>query len=154
MSDTLIEPDATDAEATVLELDELWSFVAKKANQAWIWIALCRKTRQVVAYAVGDRSEQTCRRLWEALPLPYRAGHCFTDYWAAYQAVIPEDQHTATGKETGETAHVERWNNTLRQRLARFVRKTLSFSKSLVMHEACLKLFLHRYNRERAISLI
>ncbi len=76
------------------------------------------------------------------------SARCFTDFWAAYQAVIPEDQHTATSKETGETAHVERWNTTLRQRLARFVRKTLSFSKSLVMHEACLKLFLHRYNRE------
>lgn len=57
-------------------------------------------------------------------------------FWGAYQAVIPEEQHTAAGKETGETAHVERWNNTLRQRLARFVRKTLSFSKSLVMHDA------------------
>jgi len=30
--------------------------------------------------------------------------------------------------------------------LARFVRKTLSFSKSEVMHEVCLRLFLHRYN--------
>lgn len=37
-------------------------------------------------------------------------------------------------------------DNTLRQRLARFVRKTLSFSKSLFMHDACLRLFLHRYN--------
>src|SRR5712692_2904274 len=36
--------------------------------------------------------------------------------------------------------------NTLRQRLARFVRLTLSFSKSVVMHEACLLLFLHRYH--------
>jgi len=40
--------------------------------------------------------------------------HCFTDFWKAYQAVIPEEQHSAVGKETGETAHVERWNNTLR----------------------------------------
>jgi insertion element IS1 protein InsB len=153
LNETLIEPDANDVEATVLELDELWSFVWKKTNQAWIWIALCRKTRQVVAYAVGDRSEKTCRCLWEALPLPYRNGHCFTDFWSVYQTVIPEDQHSATGKETGETAHVERWNNTLRQRLARFVRKTLSFSKSLVMHEACLNLFLHRYNLEQASVL-
>jgi len=67
--------------------------------------------------------------------------------------VIPEEQHTAVGKETGETAHVERWNNTLRQRLARFVRMTLSFSKSVFMHEACLLLFLHRYKRDRAILL-
>jgi len=66
----------------------------------------------------------------------------------AYQKVIPEEQHTAVGKETGETAQVERWNNILRQRLARFVRKTLSFSKSDLMHEICLRLFLHRYNLE------
>ncbi|WP_201392234.1 IS1 family transposase [Ktedonobacter sp. SOSP1-52] len=98
------------------------------------------------------RSQATCRRLWQAIPPAYRTGHCFTDFWGAYQAVIPEEQHIAAGKETGETAHVERWNNTLRQRLARFVRKTLSFSKSLVMHEACLKIFLHRCNVERAIS--
>src|SRR6266478_1641338 len=42
-----------------------------------------------------DRSKKTCQRLW-----------------AAYQAVIPEEQHTAVGKETGETCHVEHWNNT------------------------------------------
>ena len=64
-----------------------------------------------------------------------------------------EEQHTAVGKETGETAHVERWNKTLRQRLARFVRMTLSFSKSEIMHEACLLLFLHRYNLDRAVLL-
>ena len=154
LSETVIAPDRTDPEATILELDELWSFVLKKANQAWIWIALCRKTRQVVSYAIGDRSEKTCRMLWEAIPEMYRGGRCFTDFWAAYQAVIPEEQRTAVGKETGETAHVERWNNTLRQRLARFVRKTLSFSKSLVMHDVCLRLFLHRYNLERASILM
>jgi insertion element IS1 protein InsB len=107
-----------------------------------------------VAYAIGDRREQTCRMLWQAIPVAYRAGQCYTDFWAAYQAVIPEEQQTAVGKETGETAHVERWNNTLRQRLARFVRKTLSFSKSLVMHDVCLHLFLHRYNLERAAMLM
>jgi hypothetical protein len=61
------------------ERDGLWSFVLKKANDSWIWIALCRKTRQVVAYAVGDRSKKTCQRLWEAIPSAYRQGHCFTD---------------------------------------------------------------------------
>jgi insertion element IS1 protein InsB len=77
----------------------------------------------------------------------------YTDFLKVSASVIPQEQHTALGKETGETAHVERWNNTLRQRLARFVRMTLSFSKSEVMHEACLLLFLHRYNTEQAILL-
>ena len=129
-----------------LELDELWSFVLKEAQKRWIWIALCRPTRQVVAYVIGDRSQATCQTLWDRIPEAYRTGHCFTDFWAAYQQVLPPAQHTPAGKETGLTAHVERWNNTLRQRLGRFVRKTLSCSKSELMHEICLRLFLHYYN--------
>jgi len=149
LTTTLLEPAPSDPTTTALELDELWSFVLKKSRKRWIWIALCRQTRQVVAYLIGDRSEQSCRQLWERIPEPYRQGHCYTDFWAAYQNVIPAAQHTPCGKESGLTAHVERWNNTLRQRLARFVRKTLSFSKSERMHEICLRLFLHRYNLSR-----
>src|SRR5215210_6174847 len=132
----------------VLELDELWSFVGKKADKRWVWIALARHTRQVVAYAIGDRGERTCRRLWERIPEDYRRGCCYSDFWEAYRVVLPEERHEAVGKESGELAHVERWNNTLRQRLARFVRRTLSFSKSDEMHEVSLKLFVHRYNAE------
>jgi insertion element IS1 protein InsB len=70
--------------------------------------------------------------------------------WEAYQRVIPQGQHEATGKQEGETSHVERWINTLRQRLSRFVRRTLSFSKSHQMHHyCCLRLFIYRYNLER-----
>ena|GEM_PF-3415509 len=90
----MIAPDPNDPNATILELDELWSFVFKKLNKVWIWIALCRKTRQIVARAVGDRSEKTCRELWNNVPEEYRQGHCFTDFWKAYQAVIPEEQLT------------------------------------------------------------
>lgn len=36
---------------------------------------------------------------------------------------------------------------------APFVRSTLSFSKSSLMHEACLRLFLHRYNHHIALML-
>lgn len=149
LSETLVLPPDQEP---ILELDELWSFVRKKAHKRWIWIALCRQTRQVVAVVIGDRSEATCRKLWEEIPTAFRHAHCFSDFWETYQSVIPPEQHTACGKESGETAHVERWNNTLRQRLARFVRKTLSFSKSDVMHEICLFLFLHRYNNELALS--
>ena len=85
----------------VLELDELWSFVLKKSQKRRVWIALCRRTRQVVAFAIGDRSKDTCLKLW---------------------------------------------NLTLRQSLTRFVRKSLSFSKSDLYHQAVLSLFIHRYN--------
>ena len=43
----------------VLELDELWSFVGSKAEQLWLWVALCRRTRQIVAWTLGDRSLQS-----------------------------------------------------------------------------------------------
>ena len=144
LSETLIEPN--DSMVIELELDELWSFVLKKDRKRWVWVALCRSTRQIVAFVIGDRSTSTCRKLWKKIPAVYRQAHCYTDFWEAYQKVIPEGQHTPCGKDSGLTAHVERWNNTLRQRLARFVRKTLSFSKSDRMHEICLRLFIHRYN--------
>jgi len=144
----LVPASSSSSDGLVLELDELWSFVDNKANKRWVWIALARDTRQVVAYVIGDRGERTCRRLWERIPGSYKGGYCYSDLWEAYRAVIPEDRHEAVGKDSGETAHVERFNNTLRQRVGRFVRRTLSFSKSDEMHEVCLELFLHRYNAD------
>ena len=86
----------------VLELDELWSFVRSKEEPAWIWVALDRETRQVVACCLGDRSEESCRYLWEQVPAPWRTATCYTDFWGAYQAVIPAAQHVAAGKERGK----------------------------------------------------
>ncbi len=80
MSGTLVEPDPNDPDATTLELDELWSFVLKKARKRWAWLALCRSTRQVVAYAIGNRGGATCRRLWERIPKAYRVGCCYSDF--------------------------------------------------------------------------
>jgi len=117
---------------------------------AWVWLALCRRTHQIVAYALGDRGHKTCRLLWERVPLALHHALAFTDFWEAYQKVIPEGQHAPGGKGSGQTNHIERFNNTLRQRLARFVRKTLSFSKSETMHESCLRLFLHHYSANMA----
>ena len=39
---TLLTPDPEDPISTILELDELWSFVLKKAHDSWMWITLCR----------------------------------------------------------------------------------------------------------------
>ena len=61
--------------------------------------------------------------------------------------MLPHERHRPGGKSNGQTSHIERWNNTLRQRLGRFVRKTLSFSKCALMHALCLLLFVHEYNR-------
>ncbi len=49
-------------------------------------------------------------------------------------------------KASGQTNHMERWYCTLRRSCARFVRKTLSFSKSDAMHAIVTRLFIIRYN--------
>jgi insertion element IS1 protein InsB len=47
-----------------VEADEMASFVQKKANKQWIWIAMDATTRQVMAFHVGDRSRKSAKRLW------------------------------------------------------------------------------------------
>lgn len=142
IEDTLQPPEQED----VLELDEVWSFVQKRANKRWLWIALCRRTRQVVAYFIGDRSEASCEALWKEIPESYRRLHSYSDLWDAYKKVFPKETHRSVGKESGETNHVERWNNTLRQWVSRYTRKTLSFSKSDEFHNLVTHLFIRKYN--------
>ena len=140
---TLVVPQQQDA----IEIDEVWSFVRRKGKRAWVWIALSFQSRQVLAMVVGDRSARTCRKLWERIPEAYRPLTCFTDFYEVYKKVVPSQQHQACKKGSGLTNAVERFNLTLRQRMGRMVRKTLSFSRSWTMHLLCLGLFIDRYNR-------
>jgi len=81
--------------------------------------------------AIGTRAKATARKLWASLPGVYRqCAITYTDFWEAYAAVLPSKRHRAVGKESGQTNHIERFNNTLRQRCSRLVRKTLSSRKS------------------------
>jgi insertion element IS1 protein InsB len=131
----------------VIEADELRSFVGSKGDVHWVWVALDAGTRRVLAMVVGDRSAVTAGRLWNALPRGYRTGvTVFTDFLASDQVVIPTSRHQAVGKDTGLTAHIERFWLTLRQRCARFVRKTLTFSKCPRSHLGALWYFIRLYN--------
>ena len=141
LTDTLSPAEPDD----VLELDEAWSFVLKKARKRWLWTAMCRRTRQIVAFVIGDRSEATCQLLWQAIPEAYQHCQTYSDFWEAYSNVFPKETHHSVGKESGQTNHMERWNNTLRQWNARYTRKTLSFSKTDYFHELVTRLFIIRY---------
>jgi len=92
--------------------------------------------------------------LWDSLPQVYReCDVCYTDFWSAYNTVIPKKCHKAVGKETGETNHIERFNNTMRQRISRLVRSTLSFSKNINNHIGAIWNFVHHYNANIAPKL-
>ncbi len=96
---------------------------------------------------IGARDEEGAQGLWNSLPPVYRqCAVAYTDFWAAYGTVLPNNRHRAVGKETGKTSYIERLNNTLRQRVSRLVRKTLSFSKSLENHIGAIWYFVHYYN--------
>ena len=125
----------------------MWSFVENKGNKQWIWLALDVKTREIVGVHIGDRSEVGARKLWASLPPVYRqCAVIYTDFWQAYQCVMPGKRHQAVGKETGKTNYIERFNCTMRQRVSRLVRKTLSFSKKLENHIGAICMFVHHHN--------
>lgn len=104
-------------------------------------------TREIVGVYIGARSRQGAYGLWQSLPAVYRqCAICYTDFWDAYQQVIPTKRHRAVGKESGRTSYIERFNNTVRQRVGRLVRQTLSFSKKLSNHIGAVWNFVHHYN--------
>lgn len=131
-----------------VQMDELWSFVDNKGNKQWIWLAMDADTREIIGCHIGDRSRASAIALWLSLPAVYRqCTKVYTDYWHAYETVISSQRHFAVGKESGLTSYIERLNNTLRQRVSRLVRKTLSFSKKLENHIGAIWTFIHEYNR-------
>ena len=131
------------------ELDEMWSFVGRKTNKKWIWIAPCRTTRQVIAFHVGDRSRLSAKALWNKIPTTIQQkGYFYSDDWDAYKGVFPKSRHQFS-KQKRDTNHLERLNNTIRQRVSRLVRKALSFSKSLENHIGAIKYFFCCYNLEQ-----
>ena len=63
------------------EADELQSNVGNKANKQWLWLAIDWRTRQALAFHVGDRSKKSARALWKKLPAVYRQQATFLDRW-------------------------------------------------------------------------
>ncbi|WP_250126831.1 IS1 family transposase [Chroococcidiopsis sp. CCMEE 29] len=133
----------------VIECDEMWSFVERKNNQVYIWLAIDRNSRKIVGCYIGDRTRKSAYKLWASLPEIYQqSAFAYTDFWQAYRTVIPPKRHRVVGKEIGLTNHIERLNNTFRQRVSRLVRESLSFSKKLNNHYRAIWYFVHGYNAE------
>jgi insertion element IS1 protein InsB len=131
-----------------VQMDELWSFVDHQGNKQWGWLAIDAETRESLG-STGDRSRESAKALWQSIPAVYRqCAKVYTDFWDAYVTVIPSPRHEAVGQDRGLTSDIEPLNNTLRQRVSRLVRKTLSFSKKLENHIGAIWLFIHDYNRQ------
>lgn len=131
----------------------MWSFVKSKSNKKWIWLALDVNTRRIVGVFVGNRDREGAKGLWDCLPGVYRqCAVSYTDFWSSYNEIFPIKRHKSVGKETGKTSYIERFNCTMRQRVSRLVRKTLSFSKKTENHIGAILYFINHYNDQIAFN--
>ena len=60
------------------ELDEMWSFVGKTANQRWLWQAIDHTTGKVLAYVFGGHSDDVFLKLKHLLK-PFGIEKFYTD---------------------------------------------------------------------------
>jgi insertion element IS1 protein InsB len=125
----------------------MWSFVGAKATERWLWHAIDHHTGKVLAYVVGTRKDAVFLKL-KALLAPMGITHYYTDKAGVYQRHLPPEQHTV-GKLTMQK--IERKHLTLRTRLKRLARKTLCFSRSCLMHDLLIGLYMNRVEFGRAI---
>lgn len=127
----------------VIQCDEMWSFVLNKKNKQWIWLAIDISTGEIVGAYIGSRDIEGAKGLFDSLPPVYRqCAVCYTDFWKSYDTIFPKKRHKSVGKQTGLTNRIERFNCTMRQRISRLVRKTLSFSKKLENHIGAIWYFI------------
>lgn len=133
------------------EADEMWSFVGNKENKQWIWLVMNTANRQIIAFHVGGRSQEDAQKLFDKIPRVLQTTAVFfTDFWNGYN-ILDKQKHHPDGKQKGYTNHIERFNNTLRQRCSRLVRSTLAFSKKLENHIGAVKYFICHYNKHLAL---
>ncbi|MBM0742142.1 IS1 family transposase [Phormidium sp. CLA17] len=128
-------------EDTEAEADEMWSFVESKAQQRWLWHAIDHASGTVLAYVLASHQDEAFIQL-KILLEPFGIMQFYTDGWGAYERHLDPTLHTV-GKRN--TQKIERKHLTLRTRIKRLTRKTICFSKSVVMHDIVIGLFLNRY---------
>jgi insertion element IS1 protein InsB len=121
--------------------DEMWTFVQKKKQKAWIWLVYSKMTKKILAVHIGDRGKNSAKKLIEQVP--NMKIYC-TDNWDAYNCAIEDQNLREIGKRN--TQDIERFNLNMRLWLARLVRKTIKFSKSLEMLKASVNLVVNKYN--------
>jgi len=129
-----------------IQADELWSFVQNKKCKRWIWVAYDPVHRLVIAHHIGGRGKAAAKVFWDKIPPILRSCNFETDDWDAYKSIIPTNQHKI-GKDL--TFYIEGFNATIRARVSRLVRKSLSFSKLDNWHCLAIAWFFWQFNLER-----
>lgn len=96
-----------------------------------MWLALDADTREIVGVYIGARDEAAACALWQSLPPIYRqCAVTYTNFWAAYAAVVPSKRHPCSGQTDRQNQlHPCDLTTRLDNKCLLLVRKTLSFSR-------------------------
>ena len=119
------------------EVDEMRTYIGKKSKLRWIVYALDIETKEVVSFNVGRRTNKTLKRVIQSLELS-NAQKIYTDKLKNYRYLIEKKLHNTR---IHCTNHIERHNLSIRTHLKRLNRKTISFSRSLVVLVAVLRIY-------------
>ncbi len=103
-------------------MDEQWGYVGAKSRQR-----------------CGERTMATLGRLMSLLS-PFDVVIWMTDGWPLYESRLKGKLHVISKR---YTQRIERHNLNLRQHLARLGRKSLSFSKSVELHDKVIGHYLN-----------
>jgi insertion element IS1 protein InsB len=123
------------------EVDEMWSYVAKKTAPRWLWHAIDHDSGAVLAYVFGRRQDTVLQELKKLLH-PFGIKRFYTDHWGAYARQLAAERHYP-GKR--QTQRIKRKHLTLRTRIKRLTWKTICFSKSVQLHDLVIGMFVNRY---------
>ena len=119
------------------EVDEMRTYIGKKSLLRWIVYAQDGESKEVVSFNVGKRTNKTLKRVIKSLELA-NARKIYTDKLKNYGYLITKKLHNT---HVHSTNHIERHNLSIRTHLKRLNRKTICFSRSLVVLMAVLKIY-------------
>ena len=126
-----------------LKVDESWSFVGSKQGQRWLWWVEEAKTGEVVAFVFGRRTHQTFRALLSLLEASrIKVSRWITDAWWAYFDCLDQSIRLES---KALLQSLERKHLTLRTRIKRLARRTICFSKSILVHDTVIGLFINQF---------
>lgn len=119
------------------EVDELFTYLKHKNNRICIAYSFEKESKSVIDFVVGRRNKANLRKIIETLILS-EAVKVTTDKLNIYKELIPDEMHSTKFRGINR---IERNNLTLRTHLKRLNRKTICFSKSLVILTAVVKIY-------------
>ena len=140
------------------EADEMWSYIQNKKNQCWLWHAIDHKSGEILAYTFGSWEDKVLDELLKLLS-PFKIKKFYTDGKKAYSKKLKhkkvkygKKKKSKKVKRTRKISHevgkkntqkIERVHLSLRTWVKRLARKTICFSKSLIMHKIVVGLCIN-----------